>query len=202
MKRLAILGASGHGGVVADVAELRGWIVTFFDDAYPEKEEVGHWKVKGGSDFLLKSLDQFDGHIVAIGNNQARLEKTLLLEKVGAKVVSLIHPSAIVSKYATIDTGTVIMANAVVNSFSRVGKANIVNTSAIVEHDCVLKNGVHISPGAQLAGGVVVNERAWIGIGATIKQTLVIGNNTIVGAGAVVVSNILANKTVVGIPAK
>src|SRR5690606_24126355 len=36
MIRLAILGASGHGKVVADCAELCGWsVVEFFDDAWP-----------------------------------------------------------------------------------------------------------------------------------------------------------------------
>ena len=32
MPKLAILGASGHGKVVADIAELNGYDVVFFDD--------------------------------------------------------------------------------------------------------------------------------------------------------------------------
>lgn len=36
MRKLAILGAGGHGKVVADTAECCGWEeVFFFDDAWP-----------------------------------------------------------------------------------------------------------------------------------------------------------------------
>jgi len=49
MKRLAILGASGHGKVVADTAECCGWqAVEFFDDAWPQRQGNGAWLVVGG----------------------------------------------------------------------------------------------------------------------------------------------------------
>jgi len=202
MKRLAILGASGHGKVVAEIAELLGWNVTFFDDAFPEISTLEVWQVKGTTTDLLASISDFEGCIVAIGNNEIRLDKTVMLQSKQANLVTLIHPSAVVSQYSQIGVGTVVMAGAVINPFASIGLASIINTSATVDHDCVLGNGVHISPGANLAGTVSIGNEGWVGIGAVIKQGLLIGEKVTVGAGAVVVSNLPSNVVAIGVPAK
>ena len=203
MKRLAILGASGHGKVVAEIAELSAWSeIVFFDDAFPEVSSIGVWPVQGNTVALLNSLSEFDGCIVAIGNNEIRLEKTLTIQSSHDCLVSLVHPSSIISKYAEIGTGSVVMAGAVINSFAKLGIACIVNTAVSIDHDCEIGNGVHLSPGANLAGAVKVGQKTWLGIGASVKQCVSIGDNVIVGAGAAVVSDILNDVVVVGVPAK
>jgi sugar O-acyltransferase (sialic acid O-acetyltransferase NeuD family) len=203
MKKLAILGASGHGKVVAEIAELSGWQVYFFDDAYPQKKEIeGVWTVQGNGVDLYQNITSYPNCVVAIGDNVIRLQKLRELESLGANFPCLFHPKAIVSQYAKIDDGTVIMANAVINPFADVGRGCIINTAATVDHDCKVSDGVHISPGANLAGEVSVGSYSWIGIGATVKQCIQIGANVIVGAGAAVVSDIPSEVTAVGVPAK
>lgn len=202
MKTLAVLGASGHGKVIADCAELCGWqSVVFFDDAWPDRLENGPWAVMGNTDKLLASLSDFDGVVVAIGHCRIRQDKIGLLRAAGAPLVTLIHPRAVVSPYAQVGQGTVIFAGAVVNVDARIGEGGIINTGATIDHDCVLGDAVHISPGANLAGGTVVGDRSWIGIGSSVKQLIVIGADVIVGAGASVVKNIPDGLTVVGVPA-
>ena len=73
-KRLAILGAGGHGKVVADAALLnKEWSqVAFYDDAYPETATNGRWEISGTSADLLNCFDQFAGVIIAIGNNKTK----------------------------------------------------------------------------------------------------------------------------------
>lgn len=202
MKRLAILGASGHGKVVAEIAELTGWDVCFFDDAFPSVNALAHWSVVGNTDDLLNDLQRFEGCFVAIGNNRIRLAKQQMLAQMDATLPVLIHPSAVVSRYAMLEAGCVVMAGAVINPFVRINRACIINTAASVDHDCVLDDGVHISPGAHLAGAVSVGPCSWVGIGASVKQCVKLGSNVVVGAGAVVVSDIADNLTVVGVPAK
>jgi sugar O-acyltransferase (sialic acid O-acetyltransferase NeuD family) len=202
MKRLAILGASGHGKVVAEIAELNGWDVVFFDDAFPSVTCLAHWAVVGNTQDLLQKLSEFEGCFVAIGNNRFRLDKQKMLMEKGAIFPALIHPTAVVSRYAKIGAGSVVMAGAIINPFAQINQACIVNTAATIDHDCVLAIGVHISPGANLAGAVTVCECSWIGIGASVKQCLQIGSNVVVGAGAAVVSDVADNLTVVGVPAK
>ncbi|UQB43353.1 acetyltransferase [Thiomicrospira microaerophila] len=202
MKRLAILGASGHGKVVADIAELNGWDVVFFDDAFPRVSHLAHWSVMGNTQDLLADLQRFDGCFVAIGNNRIRLDKQQMLAEKGATFPVLIHPSAVVSRYAKVEAGCVVMAGAVVNPFALVQQACIINTSATIDHDCVLAEGLHISPGAHLAGAVSVGTCSWVGIGASVKQCVKIGAHVVVGAGAAVVKDVSDGLTVVGVPAK
>ena len=202
MKRLAILGASGHGKVVAEIAELSGWQeIVFFDDAWPKVKSIGIWSVEGNTGDLIACIHDFDSFFVAIGNNAMRWEKFTQLNSYELEAAVLVHPSAVISKHAMLNKGSVVMANAVVNPFVSVCMASIVNTGAILDHDCRLESATHVSPGANLAGEVVVGHQSWIGIGASVKQQVVIGSKVTVGAGAAVINDINDGLTVVGVPA-
>ncbi|QYK00269.1 acetyltransferase [Shewanella psychrotolerans] len=203
MSKLAIFGASGHGKVIAEIAELNGWSeIVFFDDAWPSITQLEGWRVNGDSDMLISSLHEFGAFFVAIGNNAIRLDKHITFELAGGKAISLIHPSAVVSKYSKLASGTAVMANAVVGAYACVGKAGIINTNCTIDHDCKLEEAVHISPGANLAGGVKIGRCSWIGIGASIIQQIQIDSNVIVGAGSVVINDVMQGLSVVGVPAK
>ncbi|WP_410802587.1 acetyltransferase [Marinobacter sp. KMM 10035] len=201
--RLAILGASGHGKVVADAAELAGWDeVIFYDDAWPRLAKNGPWMVVGNTEALLQGLEGIDGVVVAIGNNRVRQLKQHELIVAGAKVVSIVHPTAVVSRHAELCVGSVVFGNATVNACAKVGNGCIVNTGAVVEHDCVLGDFAHISPNAVLAGGVRVGPLVWLGASASVKQLIEVGEHAVVGMGAVVIRDVQPGATVVGNPAK
>ena len=201
--RLAILGASGHGKVIADMALLLGYSdIVYFDDAWPNKRNVGRWPVLGPTETLRGLLTEFDAVSVGIGDNRTRLEKHAVLTACDAPIVTLIHPAAVVSDFAQIGAGSVICAGAVVNADATLNATVIVNTGATVDHDCRLKDAAHIAPGANLSGNVHVGRCSWIGIGACVKQGIHIGSEVIVGAGAVVVSDIANGVTVAGNPAQ
>lgn len=203
MRRLAILGAGGHGKVVADAAECCGWqFVEFFDDSWPDRQENGAWSVVGNMESLQAHLAHYDGVVVAVGDNRVRYARLLELRRAGAPLATLIHPAACVSRYARLGDGSVVFAGAVVNAFAQVGEGCILNTQCIIEHDCILRAAVHVSPGASLAGGVEVGEAAWIGIGASVRQLVRIGADVVVGAGAAVVGDVSDSVTVVGVPAR
>lgn len=203
MKRLAILGASGHGKVVADIAELAGWDeVVFFDDAWPKVKNNSAWSVIGNTADLLASADAFTGVAIAIGNNLVRLEKLKLLREQGIVLPSIIHPQAVISRYATIGEGSVVCAGVVVNADAQIGAGAILNTGCSVDHDCFLADAVHISPGARLAGGSRIGTCTWVGIGAVVRQLISVGAYAVVGAGAVVVKDVPDHVTVVGVPAQ
>ena len=201
MRDLAVFGASGHGKVVADMAECLGWRVSFFDDGIEAGTLTSVWPVLGGTEALLASMTRFDGVVVAIGNNRVRLEKLRVIEDAGGTLVSLIHPGASVSRHANLGAGTVVMAGAVINVDASLGKGCIVNTGATIDHDCILGDGVHVSPGANVAGTVNIGTGSWVGIGAAVRQLINIGKFCSIGAGAVVIGDVPDGLTVAGVPA-
>jgi sugar O-acyltransferase (sialic acid O-acetyltransferase NeuD family) len=202
-RKLAILGASGHGKVVADTAKEAGWgSIVFFDDGYGDRSSFGRWRVAGGTDALLASVGDFAGVIVAIGRNRVRVAKSRELAAAGAVMSTLIHPRAYVSADVALGPGSVVFAGAVVQPGCSIGAACIVNSGATVDHDCNLADGVHVCPGANLAGGVIVGECAWLGIGCSVRQLITIGADAVVGGGSAVVRDVPDRTTVVGVPAR
>lgn len=203
MRTLGVLGASGHGKVVAEIALASGWgQIEFYDDAWPVKTQIGRWPILGDHAALLGALGRLDGVVVAIGHNDTRRDKLQQLRAAGGEIVSLTHPAATVSLSANLGAGSVVMAGAVVNADADIGPGAILNTACSVDHDCIVGVAVHISPGAHLAGGVRVGDCSWVGIGASVRQGVAIGAGVVVGAGAAVVSDIADSLTVVGVPAR
>jgi sugar O-acyltransferase (sialic acid O-acetyltransferase NeuD family) len=200
--RLIIIGASGHGKVVADIAiKMNKWqSIVFLDDDESIKTCVD-LPVIGKTDDALKYKDEAD-FFVAIGNNATRETVQTKLEYEGASIATLIHPNAVIGYKVSVGIGTVIMAGTVINSASTIGKGCIINTNSSVDHDCILEDYVHVSPGVSLAGTVKVGKGSWIGIGGVISNNINICGGCRLGAGAVVIKDITEPGTYVGIPAR
>lgn len=202
MRKLAILGSGGHGKVCANIAEMLGYNVSFFDDAYPSNNICGEWLVEGNKNDLKTRINDFECAFVAIGNNKIRFALQKELETTGLFITNLISPTASVDKRVVLGNGILVAGNAFINIGSIIGDGCIVNTNATIEHDCKLGGFTHISPGVSLAGEVSVGENSWVGIGSSIIQQITIGSNVTVGAGSVVIKDIHNNATVVGCPAR
>lgn len=195
MKQLLIIGASGHGKVVADIARLNGYEKVLFFDDDTKLRECGTEKIIGKT----FDIEYYEGDvIVAIGN--AKIREKIQSNFSHRNFPVLIHPNAVIAESANIEAGTVIMAGAVVNPFVSIGKGCIINTCSSIDHDCNIGNFVHVSVGSHIAGNVNINDRTWIGIGATISNNLNICDDCIIGAGAVVIKDINESGTYVGVP--
>ena len=202
MSKLLILGAGGHGKVVAEIASLmKQWDEIAFLDDKEELKEVNGYKIIDKLKNYKLYKEEYKNAFVAIGNNKLRINliNNLLME--GFNVPILVHPTAIISKNVKIDKGTVIMAGAVINTNSVIGKGCIINTSSSIDHDCILKDGVHISPGVHVGGTVNIGKCTWVCIGSSIANNITIGKNVIVAAGAAVIKDVPDNVIVAGVPA-
>lgn len=197
MNRLIIIGASGHGKVVADIAALNGYKdIVFLDNDSNIKNCAGYPVL--GPDTMTSELD---GDVfIAVGNAETR--KKLMERDANRNFTVLIHPSAVIAKSAEVGAGSVAMAGAVINPGAQIGKGCIINTSSSVDHDCVVGDYVHISVGAHLSGTVVVGTGTWIGTGAIVSNNVNICGGCMIGAGAVVIKDINEPGTYVGVPAR
>lgn len=202
MKKLAIIGAGGHGKVVAEIAEKNGWDqIYFFDDKWPNLKKTGHWDIIAKSAELINCNLAIDGLIVAIGNNNIREKKLKFFSNENLEIVSLIHPDTSISDTVNIGRGSVIMAGCIVNSYTTISNGCIINTASTIDHDCLLNDNVHICPGVNIAGGVRIGNNTMVGIGSVIKEQIRVGKHSIIGAGSVVLNDICDDVTAVGTPA-
>lgn len=199
---LIIIGASGHGKVVADIAmKMNKWKnISFLDDNLSLKTIMGI-PVIGSSANVVEHTKHSD-FFVAIGNNSTRerIQESLLAQ--GTSIVSLVHPSAIIGTDVNVGIGTAIMAGVVINSSSVVGKGCIINSNSGLDHDNNIGDYVHISPRTHLAGTVKVGKGSWLGIGSVVSNNINICSGCKIGAGAVVVKDITESGTYVGVPAR
>ncbi|MBR2992912.1 MAG: acetyltransferase [Clostridiales bacterium] len=197
MNRLVIVGASGHGKVVADIACLVGYEEIVFLDNNPELKDCLGYPVIGSNE-ILKDID---GDVfIAVGNSEVRKRLMSLYENRNFPV--LIHPSAVIAKSVQIDAGSIVMAGAVINPEAKIGKGVIINTSCSIDHECTINDFCHVSVGSHLAGNVIVGEASWIGAGAIVSNNVSISSGCIIGAGTVVVHDIETKGTYIGVPAR
>ena len=186
MNRLIIIGAGGHGKVIADNAMKNGYEnICFVDDN--AKGDIMGFPIIGTTADIERLNDENTDFIIGVGNNAVRKE---IAEKYDVNWASMIHPSAQLAFNAKIGKGTVVMANAVVNVCTTIGKHCIINTGAIIEHDNVIEDYVHISPGVKLSGAVLVGKNTWIGTGTSVINNIEICEDVVVGVGSVVVKSI------------
>lgn len=200
--KLLIIGASGHGKVLADIAlSMNRWQnVAFLDDDKNIHSSMG-LEVIGASEDVIRHIDQYE-IIVGIGNNKTRQNIHEMLETLGASIPKLIHPSAVIGSQVDIGVGTVVMAGVVVNCCTNIGKSCIINTGSTVDHDNHIEDFVHISPGVYLAGTVRVGKGSWLGIGSVVSNNINITEGCKVGAGSVVVKDINEPGVYVGVPVR
>ena len=162
MRKLLIIGAGGHGKVVAEIAESLGYReIAFLDDNHPAA--IG--KIEEMETFIRQYSDAF----VGIGNNRLRGELLQRLSECGYRIPTLIHPTAYVSRSASIGAGTLVEPMAIVNANSCIGDGCIISVGAIVDHDASIGQCCHINAGAVISAGSAVEELQKIDAGEVVK---------------------------------
>lgn len=188
---LIIFGAWYYSNVIAETAQDIGWTVTGFIDPDPPEKRL-----------TTQNIPDDAAMIVAIGNNSQRafVQRTLL--KRGRNLVSIIHPTASVSKSATLGAGCYLAENTVVRTNSIVGMGTFLNSGVVVSHDCHIGDFVTFGPNAATGGYVKIGEETTLGVGANVRPGARIGCGCQVGAGAAVVSDIEDKVMAIGVPAQ
>jgi sugar O-acyltransferase (sialic acid O-acetyltransferase NeuD family) len=200
-KPVIIVGAGGHAKVLVDVLRLMG--KSIFGVVDPEKEKGYKWmgvNVLGDDnaifEYKYKDVDLVNG----IGKIPSSDLRSILDNKFiskGYSFITVIHPTAIISKDSNIGDGVQIMAGCIIQPGVTIGDSSIINTGATIDHDCVINTGVHVAPGAILCGNVSVGSQTFIGANSVVIQGIEIGRGCVVGAGSVIHENIHDSRKVI-----
>lgn len=202
-REVVLVGYSGHGYVVADVAIESSINLKYYTDKKSITKnpfDLSYLGFEGNLDYKFWNKD-YD-YILGIGDNLIRRKTADIIMSQGKEIPNLIHPSSSISNKAQFGIGNFISRNVSVNSLVRIGDICILNTGCIIEHECVIGNGVHVAPGAVLAGNVEIGDNTFVGANTVIRQGVKIGRNVIIGAGSVILKDIVDNKKIVGNPGK
>ncbi len=204
-----VLGGGGHARILIDALQSCGGIKLYgvLDiNSTLWGESLLGVPILGGDNLLPELIEDgvncFVVGLGSIGDNAPRKSLFDLGSTSKLYPFTVIHSSAIYSRWSSIGPGVQLLSGSIVNAGVKLGTNVIINSGAIVEHDCVIGDHVHVATGARLASTVTVGEGAHIGVGATVKQSVSIGEYAIVGAGAVVVKDVLPNSVVAGVPAR
>ena len=202
-RSLLIVGAGGHAEVAFDVARRMG---CFADISF--SSNIEHPETLMGRPVLDESRVWETGPgawgacFVAVGDNAARESLTAGLLSAGARMATLIHPSATVSPGARLGEGCIVCAGANVGPSSAVGDGSIVNTGADVDHGCRVGRFCHLSPHAAMGGGSSVGDRSWLCIGSCMADHISLAADSVLGAGSALLRDAGAPGLYVGSPAR
>lgn len=211
-KKVIILGAGGMCIDILDVinelnAQTKKPLYTcigFLDDDKKKLNKTYYGVKVLGS--LEKAKEFFDVYFVnGIGNANNFLQKKTLTKKLGiplTRYINIIHPTASVSKMATIGIGSVIFQNVSVASGTKIGNHVLVMANSVVNHDVRIGDYTFVTAGVCISGFVSIGTSCYLGTNSSIKGKVSIGRNSLIGMGSVVLSDVASNSVYVGNPAK
>ena len=211
LKKIMILGIGGTSIDIFDTLEdingagrSRYKITGFLDDNKAVHGKVIHGvKVLGP---LAKAREYRDCCFVCgITSPSLFFKRAAIIERAGVpleRFETICHPSTVVSRWATLGRGTVLLQNVTVNANARIGDHVIVLPNTVISHDDVIGDYTSIASAVSLSGGVKVGRSCYLGANCSVKEYLTIGSKSLVGLGSVVLRDVPANSVVVGNPAK
>ncbi|WP_338050797.1 acetyltransferase [Ramlibacter algicola] len=194
---LLILGAGGHGRVVADAALAQGtWERVCASDRDPDR---CHGELLPGVPLQAPDAPGPAAVHIAIGAATGREREA---RAASLPLATVVHPHASVSPLARVGAGSFVAAQAVLAPLAQLGSCVIVNHGAVIDHDCVVGDFSHVAPLAALGGQARVGARVLVGAGAHLLPGVRVCDDVVIGAGAVVRSDIDVPGVYAGVPAR
>jgi acetyltransferase EpsM len=198
MRQIVLIGGGDHASEIIGAARLSGMSVTgiYDDDSNLWGQSICDVLVKGPVDQAVHT------GLPAVLSSADPVHRRELAEHLKLSWVTVIHPKAVVERYAHLELGCVVLDGAVVQPGVRMGAHVVVGAKSTVAHDCILGDYVHMQPGVQLAGYVEVGEGASLGGGAVVIPKVRIGRWSTISVASVLIHDVSDFTSVAGVPAK
>jgi len=208
MKQLFALGIGHNTPVCIDLANACGYDVVglwHYDDS--RTNEIDHgYRILGSFDDLFKSgLVEGNNFLLTMGNIEIRTSLCQQIINAGGHVPTLIHPTAIISQFATIaDVGVYISPYVHIQADSEVGSNSTLLSHARVSHTVRIGKSCFLSGGVAIGAYTTVEDYVFLGQGALSisGKVSLIGHHAYIGARALLTHDVPPYATMVGSPAR
>lgn len=212
MKKIIIVGSGGHAKVVIDILHEMALIskdikiIGVTSNSLSISDSFFGYPILGNDD-VIKSYADDKNFFVVMGlggyrDNKLREKVFQYVKSMDVTFMNVIHPLAIISKTVILGEGIVVFPGVILNTDVRIGDNSIIATGSTIDHETVIDSNVLISAGVTVGAYSKIGEFCLLALGSKVISGIVIERNVLVAAGAVVVSNVMENRKVFGIPAK
>ena len=206
MKNVIVYGAGEFGTLISNVLSYyEEYKIAAYGDDDSQKigEYVDETPILGIDDLLnFAKKNGINSAITAIGNNIIRGDKYNLLKSNGFKMISIVHPKALIDTKVTYGDNVIIEMGTAIHTHSTIGNNVFLGGDALIGHHNTIGDHVLVGGNVSFGGSVIVENFVSIGVGASIKPGIRLGKGSVIGVGAAVVKDVPPHVTVVGVPAK
>ncbi len=212
ISRIVILTAGGTARDVVSIIECINQtsgrvydVIGFLDDSTSNKGAEFFGKPVIGTLEDWKNLSSDVKFANALGSPKSFRRRPEQIRQLGIpsrRFVSLVHPSVVVSKGATIGAGSIIYPNVVLMSRVKVGRHVIILPNSTINHDTTIGDFSIIASGVHVGGAVKVGKCCYLGMASSLIQGISVGSRTMVGMGSVLIRSVGRDQVVVGNPAR
>lgn len=212
MKKIIIIGGYGNGTVALSTIEdinqnKKEWeILGFLNDF--ETNQINGYPVLGKIDpgivneFLEDDSVYFVYTLISTKLNHNFIHKLHNLNIPQNRFANLIHPTAVVSKFASIGRGVIIQPFVSIGPNVTIGNYVQIFAQALIGHNSSLDDYSYVANNAAIGAKVNLKQGAYVGTNASILENVILGEWSLVGIGTVVLHNVNDYQKVVGNPAK
>ena len=207
-KQLLVLGVGHNTPVFIDLAEQCGYeIIGLYHYNDDRTSEVDHgFKIQGSFNDLFASNDLVGKNfLLTMGDNLIRSQ---LLEKIvslGGTIPSLIHPTAVISRFAEIsNVGVYISAFSHIQADTKIGQGTVILSGVNVSHTNTIGKYCFFSGGSTVGAYTEVEDFVFMGQGALSISSKVrnIGTHAYIGARSLLTKDVKPYSVMYGSPAK
>lgn len=168
-------------------------------------EDIHGYKIIGSFDDLFQQDIQAMNFMLTMGNLQIRKELSEKIKDKGGILPTIVHPTAIISKFCEISKeGVLVGPLSIIQADVEIERGVVIRDGALICHTTKINEYVFIGPQSLIGANIKIEPLAFIGQKALLVsgKATTIGRNSLIGAGAVVTKPIMPNQTVVGFPAR